>query len=106
MRQAESALLAVHSCPLSGCKRKSEALLGWIATGCAKIQDVPRANLSLFPSFWCQDAMNRLMGDNLTMERSVSYCPSSLKPGVILTLPRPLLLIDDMFLLYNETMQR
>lgn len=47
MRQAESAFLALHSGPLRGCKRKSEALLGWIATGCAKIQDEPRTELSL-----------------------------------------------------------
>lgn len=47
MGQAESALLAVHSGPLSVCKSKSEALLGWIATVCAKIQDEPRADLSL-----------------------------------------------------------
>ena len=58
--QAESALLALHLDTLSGYKRKSEAVLGWIATGCAKMQDEPRADLTLnFPLLlfdartWC-----------------------------------------------------
>lgn len=62
MGQAESALLAVHSGPLGGCKSKSEALLGWIATGCAKIQDEPRADLSLSVSFLLVGAQMQYTG--------------------------------------------
>lgn len=61
MGQAESDLLDLHSDTLSGYKRKSEAVLGWIATGCARIQDEPRADLTLnFPHLlfdartWCR----------------------------------------------------
>lgn len=62
MGQEGSALLTLCSDTLNGHKRKSEVVLGWIATGCAKIQDEPRADLTLNCSLllfdartWCTD---------------------------------------------------